>query len=121
MGKIAEIIYEATRLEADWSNRSIVPEKFDKRDDKFRKQFVDIVEKYISQEKLPTAEEAHDSWVQSYVDMGWKYGKERDTDKKTHPDMLPYNELPQDEKDKDAIFLAIVWAIKEILKTPIKP
>lgn len=112
--KIAQIIYEATRLEAEWSKRSIVPEVWEKRDDKFRKQFVEIIEKYLLQDKLPTPEEAHDSWMQSYLDMGWKYGKTRDVDKKTHPDMLPFYELPQDERDKDAIFLAIVWAIKNI-------
>lgn len=112
--KEAQIIYEATRLEAEWSKRSIVPEVWEKRDDKFRKQFVEIIEKYLSQDKLPTPEEVHDSWMQSYLDMGWKYGKTRDVDKKTHPDMLPFYELPQDERDKDAIFLAIVWAIKNI-------
>ena len=45
--KIAQIIYEATRLEAEWSKRSIVPEKWEKRDEKFRKQFIDIIDKYL--------------------------------------------------------------------------
>jgi len=109
-----EIIYEATRLEAEWSKRSIVPEKFENRDDKFRKQFADIIREYIKQEKLPTPEEAHNSWVKSYIDMGWKYGKERDVVAKTHPDILPFEQLPKDEKDKDAIFLMAVWIVKNL-------
>ena len=112
--KIAKIIYKATRLEAEWSKRSIVPEKWEKRDEKFRKQFIDIIDKYLSQETLPTPEEAHNSWVQYYLDMGWKYGKKRDVVKKTHPDILPFYQLSKDERDKDAIFLAVVWVIRNL-------
>jgi len=115
MDKITESIYEGARLEAIWSKRQIIPERWEDRDEKFRNQMVDIVGKYLSAEKLPTPEEAHDSWTESYVKMGWKYGEKRDTQLKTHPDMLPYDELQQDEKDKDAIFLALVWVAKELL------
>ena len=111
---IAKIIYEATRLEAEWSKRRIVPEKWEKRDDKFKAQFIDIIGKYLSQDELLTPEEIHNSWMKSYIDMGWKYGEVRDVVERTHPDILPFGELPKDEKDKDAIFLAIVWAIKNL-------
>lgn len=112
--KIAEVIYEATRLEAEWSERSIVPERWNERDEKFRNQFVDIISKYLSDDTLPTPEEAHDSWMKAYEEMGWKYGEVRDAELKTHPDMLPFNELPKDEKDKEAIFLAFVWIAKHL-------
>ena len=117
MKAIAEFIYEATRLEAEWSNRSIVAEKWDKRDEKFRKQFVNIIETYFKKDKLPTPEEAHDSWVRAYEKMGWVYGKKRDAIKKTHPDILPFDELPKDERDKDSIFLVFVWLAKQITMT----
>ena len=109
-----QIIYEATRLEAEWSKRKIVPEKWGKRDEKFRKQFVEIIDKYLLQAELPTPEEAHNSWVEAYKEMGWVYGEERDTENKRHPDMLPFYELPRDERDKDAIFLAVVWVFKNL-------
>jgi hypothetical protein len=48
--------------------------------------------------------------------MGWKYGEKRDVEKKTHPDLLPFYDLPQDERDKDAIFLALVWLAKSLIK-----
>ena len=115
--EITSIIYEAARLEAIWSKRSIVPEKWDERDEKFRNQMTDIVGQYLSMEQLPTPEQAHNSWMESYFKMGWKYGKERDALKKTHPDLVPFSELPQDERDKDAIFLTLVWLVKRLNMT----
>jgi hypothetical protein len=114
--KIARLIYEATRVEARWSNRSIVPEPWEKRDEKFRKQFVDIIDKYLLLKELPTPKEAHNSWMEAYFKMGWKFGKQRDVVKKTHPDLLPFDRLPKDERDKDAIFLSFVWLIKSLTK-----
>jgi len=110
----AEWIYEAARLEAIASGRSIVPEKWEKRDEAFRKQFTDCVEG-LRGNPIPTPEEAHNSWWRKYKEMGWKYGEVRDPVAKTHPDMVPFNELPKDERDKDEIFLALVeFAFKYI-------
>jgi len=111
---IARVIYEATRIEAKWSGRSIIPEKWEKRDEKFRKQFVDVVERYLSYRRLSTPKQAHNSWVKAYKKMGWRYGRKRDVDRKTHPDMVDFEKLPKDERDKDAIFLAFVWLVREL-------
>jgi hypothetical protein len=113
--EITKTVYEATRVEAEWSGRQIVPEPWEQREEAFRKQFVKIIEDYLGRDRLPTPEEAHNSWMESYIKMGWMYGGKRDVAKKTHPDLVPYNYLPQDEKDKDAIFLAFVWEVKSIL------
>jgi len=32
---------------------------------------------------------------------GWRYGKERDDEHKFHPLMVPYSDLPDEEKEKD--------------------
>jgi hypothetical protein len=117
--KVARYIYEAARLEAIWSKRAIIPEPWEKRDEAFRNQFVHVVEKYLKAEKLPTPKEAHESWMREYVKMGWKYGKVRNPALKTHPDLVPYDELPQDEKDKDSIFLVLVWLTKQFIKQEI--
>lgn len=113
--EVAEWIYEATRVEAEWSERPIVPEVWRVRDIKFRDQFIEMIGRYLDLDTLPTPEEAHDSWMQSYYDMGWVYGEKRDTIAKIHPDLLPFNELSQAERDKDAIFLAFVWLAKRLV------
>lgn len=110
--KISEAIYEATRKEAKWNERPIIPEKWDLRDIEFKKQFIKIVKKYL--EELPTPKEAHESWVRSYLEMGWKYGEIRDSVLKTHPDLVPFEELPKEERDKDGIFLSFVWLVKRM-------
>ena len=114
--KIAEVIYEATRKEAEWSRRRIVPEKWEDRDEAFKRQFVNVIERYLKMGKLPSPEEAHNSWMKRYLEMGWKYGEVRDPIKKTHPDLVPFYELPKDERDKDAIFLSQVYVAKELLE-----
>jgi len=109
-----EFIYEVARLEAIASERRIVPEIWEKRDEAFKKQMTEYVEG-LRGKTLPTPEEAHNSWWRKYEEMGWKYGEVRDIVAKTHPDMVPFNELPKDERDKDEVFLALVdFAFKYI-------
>ena len=52
--QITKAIYEATRLESLWSNRTIVPEKWEDRDEAFKKQMIDVVKHYLEMNNLPT-------------------------------------------------------------------
>ena len=47
------------------------------------------------------AENAHEVWAQNRYAEGWRYGPQRDDDKLLHPDMRPYSQLPEGEKDYD--------------------
>lgn len=47
------------------------------------------------------AKNVHDVWAKSRISQGWKYGDKRDDDKRTHPCLVPYEELPEVEKDYD--------------------
>lgn len=53
----------------------------------------------------------HESWLAVKEAEGWVYGEVKDPEKKTHPCMLPYGELPTEQRKKDALFKAIVAAI----------
>lgn len=50
-------------------------------------------------EKL--AENAHDHWAMLRIKEGWKWGEQRDDTAKTHPDLIPYEELSDSEKQYD--------------------
>ena len=52
-----------------------------------------------------TPETQHEDWMKYKLDNGWKYGKKKNEAKKTHPDLVPFNELPKQEQLKDLNFL----------------
>lgn len=56
-------------------------------------------------------EDSHKSWLAEKERDGWKYGEVKDVEKKTHPCIVPYDELPKDQQKKDALFFAIVNAL----------
>lgn len=112
----AMFVYEGARLQAAAVDAPIIPEPWDQRDEAFRAQFLDIIERYAAADRLPTPEEAHDSWWRSYEAMGWVYGPERDPVAKTHPDMVPFADLEQREQDKDAVFLALVEIARDWIR-----
>lgn len=48
-----------------------------------------------------TSEESHNNWMKKKTEQGWVYGEIKDFEKKTHPDLVPFDELPEVEKNKD--------------------
>ena len=47
------------------------------------------------------AKNTHEVWAQQRIAEGWKYGTERNDEKKLHPCLVPYEELPESEKEYD--------------------
>lgn len=58
-----------------------------------------------------TPEKSHESWFCHKVADGWSYGEVKDVEAKTHPCMVPYDQLPPEQKRKDEIFGGVVRAI----------
>ncbi len=58
------------------------------------------LEKEIVELKEAIAENAHEVWAKVRRDEGWTYGPERDDFKKTDPNLLPYDLLPEKEKER---------------------
>ena len=54
---------------------------------------------------------AHDSWLNHKRADGWVFADVKDPVAKTHPCMVPFDQLPVEQQAKDAIFGAIVHAI----------
>jgi len=55
-----------------------------------------------------TPRDSNESWMSKKLEDGWKLGPEKDAEKKEHPCMLPYDELPAEQRGKDDIFVAMV-------------
>lgn len=57
--------------------------------------------------------ESHADWVQFKLDHGWKLGPVKDEKKREHPLLVDYDDLPESQKLKDALFIAIVVALSQ--------
>lgn len=66
---------------------------------------IDTSEVGLSEELLQLAElmaeNVHEVWAQTRLKQGWTYGPERNDAEKKHPRLVPYNQLPDDEKVYD--------------------
>ncbi len=103
----AEFVYNGARLAAEASKAPIVPVLWEEREPAFKEQFLKVIERQCGKQRSNSPEELHGSWMQAYFAMGWVYGEKYDRENKIHPDLVPYNQLGQLEKDKDAVFVAL--------------
>jgi hypothetical protein len=49
------------------------------------------------------AKNTHETWASQRISEGWKYGTVRNDAKKEHPCLIPYEDLPESEKEYDRI------------------
>lgn len=65
---------------------------------------------HVSRDATP--EESHEGWLAIKVAEGWQWGPVKDPDAKLHPCMIPYDELPPEQRAKDHLFRGIVHALR---------
>ncbi len=58
------------------------------------------------------AEQEHERWRAERTAQGWTWGEQRDDEAKHHPSLVPWERLPEEEKDKDR---AVICEIGEVL------
>lgn len=73
-----------------------------------RQGYITDIWSHIESGLTMTPKDTHEAWCASKKKDGWKYGAEKDVDRKRHPCLRPYHELPSEQQVKDAIFRAIV-------------
>jgi hypothetical protein len=59
------------------------------------------------------AQNNHDHWARKRIEEGWRYGATRNDHQKEHPDLVPYDQLPESERDYDR--KTVVEALKAIV------
>ncbi len=72
---------------------SYIPKPIDTSRVTLTKDIVELTERL--------AENAHDVWARQRLAEGWQYGPARNDAQKKHPCLIPYEELPESEKDYD--------------------
>ncbi len=58
-------------------------------------------------------EASHESWMNQKLAEGWVWGEVKDPEAKTHPCIVPFDELPKEQQAKDYIFRAIVHSLRD--------
>ena len=72
---------------------------------KYTPQPIDISDVRLPEELEPLVEKmaknVHEVWAETRLKQGWKYGEQRNDELKTHPCLVPYEDLPEEEKEYD--------------------
>jgi RyR domain len=110
-GHVARITHEANRLYCELlGDFSQVP--WDEAPEWQRDSALEGVRAVFNgTAKSPEAQ--HEAWMQYKLAGGWTYGAEKDPAAKKHPCLVPYAELPAEQRRKDHLFRAIVTALTE--------
>ena len=73
--------------------KKYIPQPIDTTDVKLPEELELLVEQM--------SKNVHEVWAETRVGQGWTYGAERDDSKKEHPCLVPYSDLPEEEKEYD--------------------
>lgn len=65
-----------------------------------------------------TPEQSHERWTQEKFADGWKWGATKDPEKLEHPCLIPYSELPPEQRAKDHLFRDVCLAMASALRLP---
>lgn len=65
-----------------------------------------------------TPESQHEAWCQDKLSQGWKLGPVKDAEKKEHHCLVPYSELPPEQRVKDYLFKQVVNSMRYISEAP---
>lgn len=57
----------------------------------------------------------HDAWMADKLESGWVYGEVKDAEKKTHPCLVKYDALPEEQRFKDALFVKMVETFRDFI------
>lgn len=60
----------------------------------------------------PTPDGNHQNWMKVKQAEGWVYGPEKNEESKQHPCMVPYDQLPENQKVKDSLFIGVVKSLR---------
>ena len=70
-----------------------IPQPLDTSDIQLPEELNELVEQM--------AKNVHEVWAQTRISQGWTYGAERNDTLKQHPCLVPYKDLPEEERVYD--------------------
>jgi ryanodine receptor 2 len=92
------------------NKKKYIPQPIDTTDVKLPEDLESLVEQM--------SKNVHEVWAETRINQGWTFGEKRNDDLKTHPCLIPYEELPEEEKEYDRN--TSIGTLKLILKLGFK-
>jgi len=106
---IAKICHETNRAYREVIGETTLP-RWEDAPDWLRQATIEGVIFLLENPGVSLAERAHENWLHRKEKDGWKYGIVSNAAKKEHPSILPYSMLTENDRRKDALFIAVVHA-----------
>ena len=106
---IARVAHEAVRAYKQALGQDVLPPWDDAPEWMHEATLVAVKDRLTNPTAPPSAQ--HEAWLAQKQAAGWRYGKVKDAEAKTHPLMVPYAELPDAERRKDALIQTVVDAL----------
>lgn len=109
--EIAKVCHEANRALTSIIKDVPVQPPWEEEDHGIRNSCINGVGFCLDNPDAPPSA-SHENWLKQKLADGWVHGPEKSIEKKTHPAMVPYEQLSEAVRRKDALFKAIVAALK---------
>lgn len=107
--RIAEVCHEANRAYCLAIGDDSQPSWEDAPDWQRESAIKGVMFKEAKPDSTPA--DSHESWLMEKQNQGWVFGEVKDPDKKTHPCMVEYDQLPISQRAKDYLFQAIAGTL----------
>ena len=104
----ARVAHEATRVLCRLMRNEVLPE-WDDLDGR-RATLIDAA-KFVVANPDEDDGGVHRAWMDAKLLDGWRWGPELDRASKRHPALLPFDELPEEDRRGDRLFRAVVLAL----------
>lgn len=70
--------------------------------------------RFVLENPQASPEDIHQEWTRSRTEEGWTLGTVRNEDLKTHPNLVPYGELPTAQRTKDTFPRTAVEFVRDM-------
>lgn len=107
--QIAPIVHAAHRAFQEFHVDAEVAGPWEEASQHTRDILIEGIEGMIDGE---TPESSHERWRANKAAAGWTWGPVKDSERKQHPCMVPYEQLMEHEQTKDQLMYAIVHTLK---------
>lgn len=111
IGTLARVVHEANRVYCDALGDSS-QRSWDETPCDLQESVINGIQEHLDNPEL-TPEQSHAAWMAFRLKHGWTHGPRKDVEAKTHPNLVPYDQLPPSQRLKDKLFKAIVDTFRD--------